>query len=40
MYNTAIRCIDLHEIDFDRVEFQAEPLDVSREQPIEMIEVY
>lgn len=40
MYNAAIRCIDLRKIDFDRVEFQAEPLDVSREQPIEMIEVY
>ena len=40
MYNAAIRCIDLRKIDFDRVNFQAEPLEISREQPIEMIEVY
>jgi choloylglycine hydrolase len=40
MYNTAIRCIDLRKIDFDRVEFQVKALDISREQPIEMVEVY
>jgi choloylglycine hydrolase len=40
MYNSTIRCIDLNTIDFDRVNFQAEPLEISREEPIEMVEVY
>jgi choloylglycine hydrolase len=40
MYNSTIRCIDLHTIDFDRVNFQAEPLENSREEPIEKVEVY
>ena len=40
MYNSAIRCIDLTKIDFDRVAFQAESLENSREHPIEMIDVY
>ena len=40
MYNSAIRCIDLTKIDFDRVAFRAESLENSREQPIEMIDVY
>ena len=40
MYNATIRCIDLRKIDFDRVAFQAKALDISREQPIELVEVY
>lgn len=40
MYNATIRCIDLQQIDFDRVRFQTELLDVEREQPIELIEIY
>ena len=40
MYNSTIRCIDLHSIDFDRVTFQAEPLENNREEPIETIEIY
>ena len=40
MYNSTIRCIDLHTIDFDRVAFQAEPLENYREEPIETIEIY
>lgn len=40
MYNSTIRCIDLKTIDFDRVEFQFKPLDISRDEKIEQIEVY
>ena len=40
MYNSSIRCIDLQKIDFDRVQFQAEPLENSRDEPIEYVEVY
>ena len=40
MYNSKIRCIDMHTIDFDRVEFQANPLENSREEPIEYVEIY
>ena len=40
MYNCLIRCIDLQKIDFDRVQFQAEPLENSRDEPIEYVEVY
>ena len=40
MYNSTIRCIDLHSIDFDRVAFQAEPLENNREEPIESVEIY
>jgi choloylglycine hydrolase len=40
MYNSTIRCIDLHTIDFDRVNFLAESLENSREEPIEQLEVY
>ena len=40
MYNSTIRCIDLHTIDFDRVAFQAEPLENNREEPIESVEIY
>jgi choloylglycine hydrolase len=40
MYNSTIRCIDMHSIDFDRVTFQAEPLEHSPEEPIEYVEIY
>ena len=40
MYNSSIRCIDLNTIDFDRVGFIAEPLEYSREEPVEKIEIY
>lgn len=40
MYNSTIRCIDLHTIDFDRVKFQVNPLENSREEPIEYVEIY
>jgi choloylglycine hydrolase len=40
MYNSSIRCIDLNTIDFDRVGFIAEPLEYSREEPIEKVEIY
>jgi choloylglycine hydrolase len=40
MYNSTIRCIDMHSIDFDRVEFQANPLEKSREEQIEYVEIY
>lgn len=40
MYNANIRCIDLQKIDFDRVRFRTELLDVNRNQPIENIEIY
>ena len=40
MYNSTIRCIDLYTIDFDRVNFQADPLENSREEPIERVEIY
>lgn len=40
MYNSSIRCIDMHTIDFDRVEFQANPLEKSREEQIEYVEIY
>ena len=40
MYNSAIRCIDLNTIDFDRVGLVAEPLEYSREEPIELVDVF
>ena len=40
MYNSTIRCIDMHSIDFDRVTFQAELLENSHEEPIEYVEIY
>lgn len=40
MYNSTIRCIDLRKIDFDRVRFLAKPLEISRDEPIEMVETY
>ena len=39
MFNTTIRCIDLYDIDFERVKYQSHPLDAKREQPIENISV-
>ena len=38
-YNNTIRCIDLSEIDFDKVAYQSHPLDAKREQPVEKITV-
>lgn len=38
-YNVNIRCIDLKTIDFDKVEYQWHPLDASKEQPVENVEV-
>ena len=38
-YNNSIRCIDLAEIDFQRVKYQSLPLDKAQEQPIEYIKV-
>lgn len=39
MYNSTIRCIDLKEIDFGKVAYQAVPLDKERKQPVEFIPV-
>ena len=36
MYNSNIRCIDLKTINFDNVKYQADPLDETKEQPVEM----
>jgi len=36
MYNSNLRCIDLNEIDFGKVKYQAEPLDETKKQPVEM----
>lgn len=38
-YNNHIRCIDLAEIDFDKVKYQSHPLDKIQKQPIEKIVV-
>lgn len=38
-YNNTIRCIDLSEIDFDKVAYQSHPLDKKQEQPVEKIAV-
>ena len=38
-YNNTIRCIDLSEIDFGKVKYQAYPMDRVREQPVEKIEI-
>lgn len=38
-YNSTIRCIDLSEIDFDKVAYQSHPLDKKQEQPVEKIAV-
>lgn len=39
MYNSAIRCIDLRSIDFDRISYQAHPLDRVKEQPVVMLNI-
>ena len=39
MYNSTIRCIDLNTIDFDRVKFQAKPLEYNLEEPIEFLDI-
>lgn len=39
MFNSTIRCIDLNEIDFSKIKYQALPMDKDREQPIEMIKI-
>lgn len=40
MYNSTIRCIDLQMIDFDRVSYKVDVLELSLDEPIEYIEVY
>ena len=37
-WNSNIRCIDLHSIDFTKVRYQSAPLDKTQEQPVEMLE--
>ena len=39
MYNSAIRSIDLRAIDFSSVHYQAVPMDVTKQQPVEPIPV-
>ena len=39
MYNSVIRSIDLHAIDFSKVQYRAKPLDVVKSQTIEIITV-
>lgn len=39
MYNASIRCIDLHNIRFDKVKFQFAALDIDKRQPIEEIKI-
>lgn len=39
MYNSAIRCFDLKTINFGRVKYQAHPLDTTKQQPIQTIQV-
>lgn len=39
MYNNSIRCIDLAKIDFEQVKYQTHPLDSTKQQPIEEIEI-
>lgn len=39
VYNSAIRCFDLKTIDFSRVKYQAQPLDITKRQPIQTIQV-
>lgn len=38
-YNSTIRCIELKNIDFEKVPYQSHPLDKTPEQPIEIIQV-
>ncbi|WP_304408008.1 linear amide C-N hydrolase, partial [Bacteroides acidifaciens] len=39
MYNSAIRSIDLHSINFSTVRYQAIPMDIVRQQPVENIRI-
>ncbi len=39
MYNSHIRCIDLQSIDFNQVKYQAKPLDATKKEPIEKIQI-
>ena len=39
-YNNTIRCIDLAQIDFTRVRYQAHPLDKEQRQPIKNLLIY
>lgn len=39
MYNSAIRCIDLNNIDFKNIQYQAAPLDTVKQQPILSVEI-
>ena len=39
MYNGNIRCIDLKNIDFDKVAYKATPLDAVKKQPLEVITI-
>ena len=39
MYNATIRCIDLTKIDFRKVQYKAAPLDKTKVQPVEIVNV-
>ena len=39
-WNSNIRCIDLMNIDFHKVQFQSHPLDKTQEQPVEMVKIH
>lgn len=39
MYNSDIRYIDLKAIDFNRVKYQAVPLDLIKQQPIQPVRI-
>lgn len=39
MYNSHIRCIDLNTINFERIRYRSVPLDMAKEQPIEMLKI-
>lgn len=38
-WNSNIRCLDLMDIDFRKVRYQSRPLDLVRQQPVEMLKV-
>ena len=39
MYNSAIRCIDLAQIDFGTITYRSEPLDEQKSQPVIDVEI-
>ena len=39
MYNSAIRCIDLRQIDFSRVKYRSVPLDETKHQSVETLTI-